>query len=89
MGNSELVSLIMNSEVGLPVLVQLNKALGEYSSEIHEIVSRIAFGIADIKIAVIKRYMEAGFTREESIQLAVQQISDMKEFQAKIAEKMK
>jgi translation elongation factor EF-1beta len=79
----------MDSNIGLPVLKQLNIALKEYGPEINDIISRIAFGIADIKIAVIKRYMEAGFSKEESIQLAVQQIADMKDFQVKIAEKLK
>lgn len=89
MRDDNLVNLIMDSNIGLPVLKQLNIALKEYGPEINDIISRIAFGIADIKIAVIKRYMEAGFSKEESIQLAVQQIADMKDFQVKIAEKLK
>lgn len=89
MRDDNLVNLVMDSNIGLPVLKQLNIALKEYGPEINDILSRIAFGIADIKIAIIKRYLLAGFSKEESIQLAVQQIADMKDFQVKIAEKLK
>jgi hypothetical protein len=68
--NAEILgALLDSSELYRPIVQKAAAAIKSYGPEIKDLFSGIALGLADIKIETIKKYEDAGFTRDEAISL--------------------
>lgn len=71
---AKLVAGLGAAEELRPVIQEGLIKIQSFGPEVKSLFMGIALGVADINIAVIKHYEDAGFTRAESIQIwAIQQ----------------
>ena len=73
MNPKEILALAMQAEELRPMVEEVLKALKSYGPELKGLFSDLNDGLTDLKIATIKRYQDAGFTREEAILLTCDQ----------------
>jgi len=65
------MEFINNADELKPVVEKVSKALQSFGPEIYELCNRTVLGYVDLRIAAVKRFEDAGFTREEAIYMTM------------------
>jgi len=70
---SEIVELVERAEELKPVVAEIIKAVKSYGPELFDLMSGLAIGSVDIRVACVKRFEELGFTRQDAIAMTMDQ----------------
>jgi len=70
---AEILGILGMAEDFKPVVTKVIEILNSYGPEIKQLVMDMTLAGADMKIATFKKYMDNGFTRQEAMDLCMDQ----------------